>query len=141
MLQPKRVKYRKEHRGNRRGEAHSGNAVIFGEFGLQSEQAAWLTARQIESARRVMVRYLRRGGKMWIRVFPDKPVTKKPAETRMGSGKGSPDHWVAVVKPGRILFEIGGIKENLAKEAMHLASYKLPVSTRFVVKEAGIGGG
>jgi len=141
VLQPKRVKYRKEHRGKRRGEAHTGNTVVFGEFGLQSEQAAWLTSRQIESARRVMVRYLRRGGKMWIRVFPDKPVTKKPAETRMGSGKGSPDHWVAVVKPGRILFEIGGIKENLAKEAMHLASYKLPVTTRFVVKDATAGGG
>ena len=141
MLQPKRVKYRKTHRGKRRGEAHSGNSVIFGEFGMQAEQTVWLTSRQIESARRVMVRYLRRGGKMWIRVFPDKPVTKKPAETRMGSGKGSPDHWVAVVKPGRMLFEIGGIKENLAKEAMHLASYKLPISTRFVVKEAVVGGG
>jgi len=141
VLQPKRVKYRKTHRGKRRGEAHSGNSVIFGEFGMQAEQTVWLTSRQIESARRVMVRYLRRGGKMWIRVFPDKPVTKKPAETRMGSGKGSPDHWVAVVKPGRMLFEIGGIKENLAKEAMHLASYKLPISTRFVVKEAVVGGG
>ena len=136
MLQPKRVKYRKEHRGKRRGTAQSGNNVIFGEFGLQSLEAAWITSRQIESARRVMVRYLRRGGKMWIRIFPDKPVTKKPAETRMGSGKGAPDHWVAVVKPGRMLFEIGGIKENMAKEAMHLASYKLPISTRFVVKEA-----
>ena len=140
MLQPKRVKYRKIHRGKRRGEAHTGNSIVFGEFGLQAEQAVWLTSRQIESARRVMVRYLRRGGKMWIRVFPDKPVTKKPAETRMGSGKGSPDHWVAVVKPGRILFEIGGIREAMAKEAMHLASYKLPVATRFVVKEAVAGG-
>jgi len=136
VLQPKRVKYRKEHRGKRSGSAQSGNSVVFGEFGLQALEATWMTARQIESARRVMVRYLRRGGKMWIRIFPDKPVTKKPAETRMGSGKGAPDHWVAVVKPGRILFEIGGIKENMAREAMHLASYKLPTSTRFVVKEA-----
>ncbi|TRZ95253.1 MAG: 50S ribosomal protein L16 [Dehalococcoidia bacterium] len=135
MLQPKRVKYRKTHRGQRRGKAQSGNTIVFGEFGLQAGQAAWITARQIESARRVMVRFLRRGGQMWIRVFPDKPVTKKPAETRMGGGKGAPDHWVAVVRPGRMLFEIGGIKETVAKEAMHLASYKLPISTRFVVKE------
>jgi len=135
VLQPKRVKYRKTHRGQRRGKAQSGNTIVFGEFGLQAGQAAWITARQIESARRVMVRFLRRGGQMWIRVFPDKPVTKKPAETRMGSGKGAPDHWVAVVRPGRMLFEIGGIKETVAKEAMHLASYKLPISTRFVVKE------
>ena len=135
MLQPKRVKYRKTHRGHRRGKAQSGNTIAFGEFGLQAGQAAWITARQIESARRVIVRYLRRGGQMWIRVFPDKQATKKPAETRMGSGKGAPDHWVAVVKPGRMLFEIGGIKETMAKEAMHLASYKLPISTRFVVKE------
>jgi len=135
VLQPKRVKYRKTHRGQRRGKAQSGNTIVFGEFGLQAGQAAWITARQIESARRVMVRFLRRGGQMWIRVFPDKPVTKKPAETRMGGGKGAPDHWVAVVRPGRMLFEIGGIKETVAKEAMHLASYKLPISTRFVVKE------
>ena len=135
MLQPKRVKYRKVHRGERRGKAQSGNTVTFGEFGLQAQQAAWVTARQIESARRVMVRYLRRGGQMWIRVYPDKPVTKKPAETRMGSGKGAPDHWVAVVRPGRMLFEISGIKERMAREAMHLASYKLPIATRFVVKE------
>lgn len=135
MLQPKRVKYRKVHRGERRGKAQSGNTVTFGEFGLQAQQAAWVTARQIESARRVMVRYLRRGGQMWIRVYPDKPVTKKPAETRMGSGKGAPDHWVAVVRPGRMLFEISGIKERIAREAMHLASYKLPIATRFVAKE------
>jgi len=135
VLQPKRVKHRKTHRGQRRGKAQSGNTIVFGEFGLQAGQAAWITARQIESARRVMVRFLRRGGQMWIRVFPDKPVTKKPAETRMGGGKGAPDHWVAVVRPGRMLFEIGGIKETMAKEAMHLASYKLPISTRFVVKE------
>lgn len=135
MLQPKRVKYRKAQRGHLRGKAQAGNTIVFGEFGLQAQEGAWITARQIEAARRVMVRYLRRGGQMWIRIFPDKPVTKKPAETRMGSGKGSPDHWVAVIRPGRMLFEISGIKENLAKEAMHLASYKLPIATRFVVKE------
>ena len=135
MLQPKRVKYRKTHRGQRRGKAQAGSTIVFGEFGLQAQEAAWLTARQIEAARRVIVRYLRRGGQMWIRVFPDKPVTKKPAETRMGSGKGAPDHWVAVVRPGRMLFEISGIKENMAREALHLASYKLPIAARFVVKE------
>lgn len=120
-----------------KGKANSGNAIAFGEFGLQAEECAWVTARQIEAARRVVVRYLRRGGRMWIRVFPDKSVTKKAAETRMGSGKGAPDHWVAVVKPGRMLFEIAGIKEEMAKEAMHLASYKLPIKARFVVKETG----
>ena len=135
MLQPKRVKYRKSHKGDRRGKANSGNTVAFGDFGLQATECAWLSARQIEAARRVMVRYLRRGGQMWIRIFPDKPVTKKPAETRMGSGKGAPDHWVAVVLPGRMLFEISGIKEDMAKEAMHMAAYKLPIKTRFVVKE------
>jgi large subunit ribosomal protein L16 len=135
VLQPKRVKYRKTHRGQRRGKAHSGSTIVFGEFGLQAQEAAWLTARQIEAGRRVIVRYLRRGGQMWIRIFPDKPVTKKPAETRMGSGKGAPDHWVAVVRPGRMLYEIGGIKENMAKEALHLAAYKLPIATRFVAKE------
>jgi large subunit ribosomal protein L16 len=118
-----------------RGKAHAGSTIAFGEFGLQAQEAAWLTSRQIEAARRVIVRYLRRGGQMWIRVFPDKPVTKKPAETRMGSGKGAPDHWVAVVRPGRMLYEIGGIKENMAREAFHLASYKLPIATRFVAKE------
>jgi large subunit ribosomal protein L16 len=135
VLQPKRVKYRKAHRGQMRGKAQAGNTIVFGEFGLQAQEAAWLTSRQIEAARRVIVRYLRRGGQMWIRIFPDKPVTKKPAETRMGSGKGPPDHWVAVVRPGRMLFEIGGIKENMAREALHLASYKLPIGARFVVKE------
>ena len=135
MLQPKRVKYRKSHKGDRRGKANSGNTIVFGDFGLQAMECAWLSARQIEAARRVMVRYLRRGGQMWIRIFPDKPVTKKPAETRMGSGKGSPDHWVAVVLPGRMLFEISGIKEDMAKEAMRMAAYKLPIKTRFVVKE------
>jgi len=135
VLQPKRVKHRKVHRGRLKGKAHSGNFVAFGDFGLRAEESAWVTARQIEAARRVIVRYLRRGGQMWIRIFPDKPVTKKPAETRMGSGKGPPDHWVAVVRPGRMLFEIGGIKENMAREALHLASYKLPIGTRFVAKE------
>jgi large subunit ribosomal protein L16 len=135
VLQPKRVKYRKCHRGHLRGKAQAGSTIVFGEFGLQAQEAAWLTSRQIEAARRVIVRYLRRGGQMWIRIFPDKPVTKKPAETRMGSGKGPPDHWVAVVRPGRMLFEIGGIKENMAREALHLASYKLPIAARFVVKE------
>ena len=135
MLQPKRVKYRKDHRGHLRGKAQAGSTIVFGEFGLQAQEASWLTSRQIEAARRVIVRYLRRGGQMWICIFPDKPVTKKPAETRMGSGKGPPDHWVAVVRPGRMLFEIGGIKENMAREALHLASYKLPIAARFVVKE------
>jgi len=135
VLQPKRVKYRKDHRGHLRGKAQAGSTIVFGEFGLQAQEAAWITSRQIEAARRVIVRYLRRGGQMWIRIFPDKPVTKKPAETRMGSGKGPPDHWVAVVKPGRMLFEIGGIKENMAREALHLASYKLPIAARFVLKE------
>ena len=135
MLQPKRVKYRKVHRGQMRGKAQAGSTIVFGEFGLQAQEAVWMTARQIEAARRVIVRYLRRGGQMWIRIFPDKPVTKKPAETRMGSGKGPPDHWVAVVRPGRMLFEVGGIKENMAREALHLASYKLPIGARFVAKE------
>lgn len=129
------MKYRKTQRGHLRGKAQAGNTIVFGEFGLQAVEGAWVTARQIEAARRVIVRYLRRGGRMWIRVFPDKPVTKKPAETRMGSGKGAPDHWVTVVKPGRMLFEVSGIKEDMAREALHLASYKLPIATRFVVKE------
>lgn len=135
MLQPKRVKYRKVHRGRLKGKAHSGNTLVFGEFGLQAKEAAWVTARQIEAARRVLVRYLRRGGRMWIRIFPDKPVTKKPAETRMGGGKGVPEFWVAVVKPGRILFEMSGIKEAAAREAMHLAAYKLPIAVNFVTRE------
>jgi len=129
------VKYRKCHRGHLRGKAQSGNTINFGDYGMQAEEAHWITARQIEAARRVIVRYLRRGGQVWIRVFPDKSVTKKPAETRMGSGKGAVDHWVAVVKPGRIMFEVGGIKENQAKEALNLAAYKLPIKTRFVARE------
>ncbi len=143
MLQPKRVKYRKSHKGHRRGKAQAGNTVIFGNFGLQALESAWITNRQIEAARRAITRYIRRGGNVWIRIFPDKPVTKKPAETRMGGGKGAPDHWVAVVKPGRILFELGGVGEEVAKGAMRLASYKLPIDTKFVLREteAVIGSG
>jgi large subunit ribosomal protein L16 len=135
MLQPKRVKYRKTHRGRRRGTAQAGNTVVFGEFGLQAQESAWLTSRQIEAARRAIVHSVKRGGKVWIRVFPDKPATAKPAETRMGSGKGSLDHWVAVVKPGKMLFEISGVKEDMAREAMRLASNKLPIQTKFVARE------
>lgn len=135
MLQPKRVKYRKTHRGRMLGSAHSGTAVTFGEYGLRAEENAWITARQLEAARRVMVRFLRHGGKMWIRVFPDKVVTKKPAETRQGGGKGAPDHWVAVVRRGRMMFEIAGISEENAKRAIKLASYKLPIQTGFVARE------
>ena len=135
MLQPKRVKYRKTHKGRRRGAAQAGNAVTFGEFGLQAQGSAWLTSRQIEAARRAIVHSVKRGGKVWIRVFPDKPRTSKPAETRMGSGKGAVDHWVAVVKPGRMLFEMSGVKEELAREAMRLASNKLPIETKFVARE------
>jgi large subunit ribosomal protein L16 len=141
MLQPKRVKYRKTHKGHRRGKAHTGNTVVFGDFGLQALESAWVTARQIESARRAITHHIRRGGNIWIRVFPDKSITKKPAETRMGSGKGPPDHWVAVVKPGRVLFEMGGVDEEIAKGAMRLASYKLPIGTKFVVKKADAGVG
>lgn len=139
MLQPKRVKYRKSHKGHRRGRAKAGDTVVFGDFGLQALSTAWLTSRQIEAARRAIVRYVRRGGKVWIRVFPDKPVTKKAAETRMGSGKGAPDHWVAVAKRGRVLFELAGVDHDLAKEAMRLASHKLPVETRFVLRETAAG--
>jgi len=141
MVQPKRVKYRKAQRGRRQGKAHSGNKVNFGDFGLQALEAAWLTDRQIEAARRAITRYVRRGGNIWVCVFPDKPVTKKPAETRMGSGKGAPDHWVAVVKPGRMLFEMGGVEEDVAKEAMRLASHKLPIDTRFVTRETVVAAG
>ncbi|MEE8418899.1 MAG: 50S ribosomal protein L16 [Dehalococcoidales bacterium] len=141
MLQPKRVKFRKVQKGRRRGKASSGNTINFGEYGLQALTSAWLTARQIEAARRAITRHVRRGGNIWIRVYPDKPVTKKAAETRMGSGKGAPDHWVAVVKPGRILFEMTGVAEDVAKEAMRLASHKLPIQTRFVIKEASVAAG
>ncbi|HZQ98487.1 MAG TPA: 50S ribosomal protein L16 [Chloroflexota bacterium] len=132
MLMPKRVKYRKQHRGHRRGKATSGNAVAFGDFGLQAQESAWIDSRQIEAARIAMTRHIKRGGQVWIRIFPDKPVTAKPAETRMGSGKGAPDHWVAVIKPGRILFEIGGVDRATAAEALRLASHKLPIATKFV---------
>ncbi|HZP26435.1 MAG TPA: 50S ribosomal protein L16 [Dehalococcoidia bacterium] len=136
MLQPKRTKYRKMHRGRRRGRAQAGNAVTFGDYGLQAMGACWLSARQIEAARRAVTRFVRRGGKLWIRVFPDKPVTKKPAETRQGSGKGPVELWVAVVRPGRMLFEISGVREDVAREALRLASNKLPIATRFVAREA-----
>jgi len=138
MLQPKRIKYRKAHRGHRRGQANAGNAVSFGEFGLQAMGHSWMTSRQIEAARRAITHHIRRGGKVWIRVFPDKPVSKKPAETRQGSGKGPVDHWVAVVRPGRMLFEIAGVREDVAKEAMRLASHKLPIPTRVVARESGV---
>lgn len=141
MLQPKRVKYRKGHKGNRRGEAHSGAAVVFGDYGLQALEPAWLTARQIEAARRAITHHVRRGGNVWIRIFPDKPITKKAAETRMGSGKGVPDHWVAVIKPGRILFEMAGVTEQEAKEAMRLAAHKLPIATKFVARAVSIAVG
>ncbi len=135
MLQPKRVKYRKSHKGNRRGKAHAGNTLNFGDFGLQALESVWLTDRQIEAARRALTHHVRRGGAIWVRVFPDKPVTKKPAETRMGSGKGTPDHWVAVVRAGRVLFEMGGVDEETAREAMRLAAHKLPIDTKFVTRE------
>jgi large subunit ribosomal protein L16 len=140
MLQPKRVKHRKQSRGRRKGQANAGNTIAFGEYGLQAQGACWLTSRQIEAARRAIIRYVRRGGKLWIRVFPDKPVTKKPAETRQGSGKAAVDHWVCVTKPGRMLFEIAGVKEESAREAMRLASHKLPIPTRFVHRDADIVG-
>lgn len=135
MLMPKRSKYRKVHRGRMTGRAIRGSTISFGEYGLQAMEPIWITSRQIEAARRAITRYIRRGGKVWIRIFPDKPITKKPAETRMGGGKGAPDHWVAVVKPGRILFEIGGVTRDIAEEAMRLASHKLPIRTRFISRE------
>lgn len=139
MLQPKRVKYRKSHKGHRRGKAQTGNTIVFGDFGLQALECAWLTSRQIEAARRAVTRFVHRDGKVWIRIFPDKPVTRKPAETRMGSGKGAVDHWVAVVKPGRILFEMRGVSEDVARGAMRLAAFKLPIGTKFVARGASIG--
>jgi large subunit ribosomal protein L16 len=137
MLMPKRTKYRKVHRGRRRGPAKGGTRVNFGDYGLQSLEAAWITSRQIESARVAITRAVRRGGKVWINIFPDKPVTAKPAETRMGSGKGAPEFWVAVVKPGRVMFELSGVDEEMAREAMRKAGHKLPVRTRFVMREEG----
>lgn len=135
MLIPKRVKYRKQQRGRMRGKAQRGNKIDFGEYGLQALEPAWITNRQIEAARVAMTRYIKRGGKVWIKIFPDKPVTAKPAETRMGSGKGAPEYWVAVVKPGRIMFEMAGVDEEVAREAMRLASHKLPIKCKMVTQE------
>lgn len=134
MLEPKRIKFRKQHRGRMRGKAYRGSNIIFGDFALQALQPGWLTAKQIEAGRRVITRYTKREGKLWIRSFPDKPVTLRPAETRMGSGKGSPSYWVAVVKPQKIIYEIKGVSERVAREAMKIASYKLPIRTRFKAK-------
>ena len=134
MLLPKRVKYRRVHRGRLTGKALRGNTVTYGDFGLQSTEAAWVTSNQIEAARIAMTRYIKRGGQVWIKIFPDKPITQKPAETRMGSGKGSPEYWVAVVKPGRVMFEIKGVDEEVAREAMRLAANKLPIKCKFVTK-------
>ncbi len=134
LLAPSRTKYRRQHRGRMKGEAHRGSTLAFGDFGLQALEPVWMEARQIESARIALTRFMKRGGKVWIRVFPDKPVSAKPAETRMGSGKGAVDHYVAVVKPGRIIFEIGGVSEEIAKEAIRLAGHKLPVKTRFITR-------
>ena len=135
MLMPKRVKYRRVHRGRLKGEAHRGNKITNGTYGLVAMEPAWITSNQIESARIAMTRYIRRGGQVWIKIFPDKPITEKPAETRMGSGKGSPEYWVAVVKPGRVMFEMNGVSEEVAREAMRLAMHKLPIKCRFVTKE------
>ena len=135
MLMPKRTKFRKQHRGRMKGTTKGGNRVTFGDYGLQAQTGGWITARQIESARVAMTRHIKRGGKVWINVFPDKPVTEKPAETRMGSGKGNPEYWVAVVKPGRVMFELSGVDETLAREAIRLAGHKLPLRTKFVTRE------
>ena len=138
MLQPKRVKHRKAMRGKMRGAAHSGNVLSFGEYGLKAMECHWLTARQIEAARRAITHHVKRGGQIWIRVFPDKPVTKKPLEVRMGSGKGAVDHWVCVIRPGRVMFELSGGKEEAAREALRLAAHKLPVRTKFVSRQATV---
>ncbi|MGN0963525.1 MAG: 50S ribosomal protein L16 [Clostridia bacterium] len=140
MLIPKRVKHRKQHRGRMAGKANKGNFIAYGEFGLQATECGWITSRQIEAARIAMTRYMKRGGKVWIKIFPHKPITEKPAETRMGSGKGSPEYWVAVVKPGRVMFEVGGISEEIAREALRLAMHKLPVKCKFIKREEKIGG-
>ena len=139
MLMPKRVKYRRQHRGKMRGQAKGGTTIAFGDYGLQATEASWITSRQIEAARIAMTRFMKRGGKVWIKIFPDKPYTAKPLEVRMGSGKGAPEGWVAVVKPGKILFEIAGVEEEVAREALRLASHKLPIKTKFVKREE-IGG-
>ena len=141
MLLPKRVKYRRVHRGRMKGKAMRGNTIAYGEFGLQAIEPAWITSNQIEAARIAMTRYTKRGGKVWIKIFPDKPVTEKPAETRMGSGKGSPEYWVAVVKPGRVMFEIAGVSEEVAREALRLASHKLPVKCKIFKREETEKGG
>mgnify|MGYP002536543737 CR=1 FL=1 len=135
MLLPKRVKYRRVQRGRMTGKATRGNTITYGEYGLQATEPAWITSNQIEAARVAMTRYTKRGGQVWIKIFPDKPVTQKPAETRMGSGKGSPEYWVAVVKPGRVMFEIAGVPEDVAREALRLASHKLPIKTKVVARE------
>nr|WCH56167.1 ribosomal protein L16 [Calliblepharis sp.] len=134
MLSPKKTKFRKQHRGRMQGNACKGNKIAFGDYALQTLEPGWLTSRQIEATRRTITRYVKRGGKLWIRIFPDKPVTARPAETRMGAGKGAPEYWVAVIKPGHILFEISGISQETAKQAMKLAAYKLPVHTKFIIK-------
>ena len=136
MLSPKRTKYRRPHRGNLKGTATSGNTISFGDYALQALEPCWLTSRQIEAGRRVMTRYVKRTGKLWIRIFPDKPITVRPAESRMGSGKGSPDYWVAVIKPGKVLYEITGVPEAVARRAMKIASYKMPVKTKFLMKNS-----
>ena len=141
MLMPKRVKYRRVQRGRMTGKATRGNKVTYGEFGLQAQEPSWITSNQIEAARVAMTRYTKRGGQVWIKIFPDKPVTQKPAETRMGSGKGSPEYWVAVVKPGRVMFEIGGVSEEVAREALRLASHKLPCKTKVIQREENENGG
>ena len=141
MLMPKRVKYRRVQRGRMKGKATRGNVVTYGEFGLQAAEPGWITSNQIEAARIAMTRYTKRGGQVWIKIFPDKPVTAKPAETRMGSGKGSPEYWVSVVKPGRVMFEIAGVPEETAREALRLASHKLPIKTKVITKEAAEGEG
>ncbi|MCL2088099.1 MAG: 50S ribosomal protein L16 [Oscillospiraceae bacterium] len=137
MLLPKRTKYRRVQRGRMKGKATRGNTVTYGQYGLQALQPGWISSNQIEAARIAMTRYIKRGGQVWIKIFPDKPITEKPAETRMGKGKGSPEYWVAVVKPGRVMFEIAGVPEDTAKEAMRLAMHKLPIKCKFIVKETG----
>ena len=140
MLLPKRVKHRKTHRGRMTGKANRGNTISHGQYGLIALEPSWITNRQIEASRIAMTRYIKRGGKVWIKIFPDKPITKKPAETRMGKGKGAPEYWVAVVKPGRVLFEMNGVTEEVAREAMRLAGHKLPIRTKFVKKGQELGG-
>ncbi len=141
MLMPKRTKFRRQHRGRMKGKAMKGNVVFYGEYGIQAQEPGWITDRQIEAARVAITRHIKRGGKVWIKIFPDKPVTSKPAETRMGSGKGAPDHWVAVVKPGRVMFEVAGVPENVAREAMRKAGHKLPIKVKFVKREGLDGDG